>query len=41
MWGPPDSFIEGNNELALALVMTIPLMRFLQLQVKARSRVTR
>jgi len=35
VWGPPDSFIEGNNELALALVMTIPLMRFLQLQVKA------
>ena len=34
VWGPPDSFIEGNNELALALVMTIPLMRFLQLQVK-------
>jgi probable O-glycosylation ligase (exosortase A-associated) len=36
VWGPPDSFIEGNNELALALVMTIPLMRFLQLHVKAR-----
>lgn len=35
VWGPPESFIEGNNELALALVMTIPLMRFLQLQVKA------
>jgi putative inorganic carbon (HCO3(-)) transporter len=36
VWGPPESFIEGNNELALALVMTIPLMRFLQLQTKAR-----
>ena len=36
VWGPPDSFIEGNNELALALIMTIPLMRFLQLQVNAR-----
>ncbi len=35
VWGPPDSFIEGNNELALALVMAIPLMRFLQLQMKA------
>jgi len=35
VWGPPESFIEGNNELALALVMTIPLMRFLQLQLKA------
>ncbi len=31
VWGPPNSFIEGNNELALALVMTIPLMRYLQI----------
>ena len=36
VWGPPESFIEGNNELALALVMTIPLMRFLQLQARSR-----
>lgn len=36
VWGPPDSFVEGNNELALALVMTIPLMRFLQMQLKAK-----
>lgn len=28
--GPPGTFIEGNNEMALALVMTIPLMRYLQ-----------
>lgn len=34
VWGPPGSFIEDNNEFALALVMTIPLLRFLQLQVK-------
>lgn len=34
VWGPPDSFIEGNNELALALIVTIPLMRFVQLQAK-------
>ena len=33
VWGPPGSFIEGNNEMALALVMTIPLVRFLQLQL--------
>ena len=33
VWGPPSSFIEDNNEFALALVMTIPLLRFLQLQV--------
>ncbi|MBK6472947.1 MAG: putative O-glycosylation ligase, exosortase A system-associated [Betaproteobacteria bacterium] len=29
--GPFGTFIGGNNELALALVMTIPLMRYLQL----------
>jgi putative inorganic carbon (HCO3(-)) transporter len=37
VWGPPDSFIEGNNELGLALIMTIPLMRFLQLQQRSRG----
>jgi putative inorganic carbon (HCO3(-)) transporter len=31
VWGPAGSFIEGNNELALALIMAIPLMRYLQL----------
>jgi len=36
VWGPPGGFIEGNNELALALVITIPLMRFLQLEAKSR-----
>ena len=35
VWGPPGSFIEDNNEFALALVMTIPLLRFLQLQLSA------
>jgi probable O-glycosylation ligase (exosortase A-associated) len=34
VWGPPGSFIEDNNEFALALVMTIPLLRFLQLQLQ-------
>lgn len=29
--GPTGSFIGGNNEIALALLMTIPLMRYLQL----------
>lgn len=33
VWGPPGSFIEGNNEFALALIAIIPLIRFLQLQV--------
>lgn len=32
--GPPGTFIGGNNELALAMVMTIPLMRYLHLQQK-------
>lgn len=31
VFGPPDSFITDNNALALALSMTIPLMRYLQL----------
>lgn len=34
VWGPEGSFINGNNELALALIVTIPLVRFLQLQVQ-------
>lgn len=32
VWGPEGSFIGGNNEVALALIMTVPLMRYLQLQ---------
>ncbi len=35
VWGPVGSYIEGNNEVALALVMTIPLMRFLQLTAES------
>jgi len=31
VWGPLGSFIGGNNELALALIMTVPLIRYLQL----------
>lgn len=29
VWGPADTFIEGNNELALALVALIPLLYYL------------
>lgn len=36
--GPDGTFIGGNNELALALVMTIPLLRYLQLQETKRIR---
>ncbi len=32
--GPTGTFIGGNNEMALALVMTIPLIRYLHLQEK-------
>ena len=31
VWGPPGGFIAGNNELALALIMVIPMMHFLRL----------
>ncbi len=31
VWGPIGSFIEGNNELALALIMILPLMRYLHI----------
>lgn len=33
VWGPPGSFIEDNNELAIALLMLIPLFQFLRGQV--------
>jgi putative inorganic carbon (hco3(-)) transporter len=36
VWGPPTTYIEGNNELALALIVCIPLLRFLQLQMRNR-----
>lgn len=31
VFGPPGTFIEDNNELAVALVMILPLMRYLQM----------
>lgn len=36
VWGPDGSFIQGNNSLALALIMTIPLMWYLRLQASNR-----
>jgi len=36
VWGPESTYIEGNNEVALAIVMVIPLMRFLQTQMQAK-----
>lgn len=29
VWGPPGSMIEGNNELAVALTMLVPMMYYL------------
>lgn len=34
--GPPGTFIGGNNELGLAMIMTLPLMRYLHLQATNR-----
>jgi len=34
--GPEQSFIEGNNELSFALIMTLPLMQFLRLTTKSK-----
>ncbi len=31
VWGPAQSFIADNNTLALALIMSVPLFRYLQL----------
>ena len=36
VWGPANTFIEGNNELALALIIITPLFRFLQLQTTSK-----
>jgi len=34
VWGPDGTFIGGNNEIALALIITIPLIRYLHLQAE-------
>lgn len=31
VWGPENTFIGGNNEIALALIFCIPLMHYLQM----------
>lgn len=36
VWGPPGSFIAGNNEFAVALIMLIPLLQFLKLQLETK-----
>ncbi|EKV32753.1 hypothetical protein C882_1591 [Caenispirillum salinarum AK4] len=32
VWGPPNTMIEDNNHLALALIMLLPMVRYLHLQ---------
>jgi probable O-glycosylation ligase (exosortase A-associated) len=36
VWGPEESYIEGNNEIALALIIIIPLLRYLHLVVEGK-----
>lgn len=36
VWGPAGSFITNNNQLALATLMVLPLMRYLQLNSAVR-----
>ena len=36
VWGPPGSFIEDNNGLALALIMVLPLMWYLYSELNKR-----
>jgi probable O-glycosylation ligase (exosortase A-associated) len=33
VWGPPNSFIADNNDFALATVVAIPMLHFLQLRL--------
>lgn len=40
VWGPSGSLIEGNNELAIALVMCVPMLYFL-FQTEAKKWVRR
>jgi putative inorganic carbon (hco3(-)) transporter len=36
VWGPAGTYIEENNALAVALIVTIPLLRFLQTTLEKR-----
>ena len=36
VWGPEGSFIEENNSLALAIIMVVPIFRYLQLHSSNR-----
>jgi probable O-glycosylation ligase (exosortase A-associated) len=34
VWGPEDTFIADNNTLALAVIMVVPLFRYLQMEME-------
>jgi probable O-glycosylation ligase (exosortase A-associated) len=36
VWGPDNTFIAGNNEVALALLMAVPLMQYLRITSSKR-----
>jgi len=36
VWGPPDSFVYDNNDLGLALNMTLPIMFFMARETSSR-----
>jgi probable O-glycosylation ligase (exosortase A-associated) len=36
VWGPPGSFIYGNNEIGLAFVVSIPILYYLTFQTQRR-----
>jgi len=36
VWGPPGTFLEGNNEVALALTIILPLLWYLARQVEGK-----
>jgi probable O-glycosylation ligase (exosortase A-associated) len=36
VWGPPDSFVYDNNDLGLALNMTLPMMYFLARETSSK-----
>jgi probable O-glycosylation ligase (exosortase A-associated) len=36
VWGPPDSFFEGNTGLGLAMLMVLPLMNYARLQAQKK-----
>lgn len=36
VWGPPETFIEDNNSLALAVTMTLPLLAYLYVMATKR-----